>query len=415
MKVLVIGSGAREHAIAWKLSQSKRKPKLYVAPGNPGISEIATCAPIEASDLKGLLKFALSEKIDLTIVGPEAPLVMGIVDLFEANGLKIFGPNQEAAQFEGSKCFTKDFLMKNKIPTAAYKVCETVEIAMDALSDFEYPVVIKADGLAAGKGVVIAENRQDAQRALKAIMEDKQFGNAGERVVLEAFLKGVEASVLCFCDGETILPMQVAQDYKKAFDGDLGLNTGGMGAYCPSRIVDTDRMDKIKESVLIPFLKGLKDSKVSYKGILFVGLMIDEDEVNVLEFNVRFGDPETEVILPRLETDLLDVFEAVVEEKLSEVDLVYNETHTVGVILASGGYPEFYEKGIPIYGLEKCKNSLIFHAGTSWLGDDYVTSGGRVLCLVGQGQTHEIARKNAYLDASRIQFNGCFYRKDIGQ
>lgn len=419
MKILVIGSGGREHAIVHKLSKSPHKPKIFAAPGNAGISELATCVEIAVDNLEGLKRFALDEGIDLTIVGPELPLVMGVVDLFESVGLRIFGPNKKAAQFEGSKDFTKEFLIRHGIPTAKYETHTELEGALQALKRFDYPVVIKADGLAAGKGVIIAENEQDAANALREIMDQKVFGSSGDKVVIEAFLKGIEASVLCFVDGDSILPMSPAQDYKKAYDEDKGANTGGMGTYSPSRIIDSDRMEHIQRHILNPFIQGIKEDDINFKGILFVGLMIDADEINVLEYNVRLGDPETEVTLPRMENDLIDVIDAVLENRLRDVTLSWKKAHAVCVILASGGYPESYDKGYVIEGLDKVSKVsdelFVYHCGTREKSNQVVTNGGRVLGVTGLGDTLEDARHLAYRGVEQLSFDRCMYRNDIGK
>lgn len=414
MKILIIGSGGREHAIALKLSQSSRKPDLYVAPGNGGTSKFATNVPIQVNDIEGLLKFAQSQKIDLTVVGPEQPLVEGIVDVFEEAGLKIFGPNKVASQFEGSKDFTKSFLRRHQIPTADYLTFTELDKALSHVGDFGFPVVIKADGLAAGKGVIIAENEAEAKSALEAMMADTCFGQAGERVVIERFLKGIEASILCFCDGKTLLPMAPAQDYKKAYEGDLGLNTGGMGTYCPSRRVDEAMMALIQKDILDPFIKGIHQDHIDYKGVLFVGLMIDED-IRVLEYNVRFGDPETEVVLPRMENDLIDVFEATMEGRLEQITLSWRDEAAVCVILASGGYPESYQKGYEIKGLDAVMQSTVYHCGTQSEAGSIRTAGGRVLGVTAMAASLEEAREKAYADVSRISFEGMHFRKDIGR
>lgn len=415
MKILVIGSGGREHAICEKLIHSDKKPLLYAAPGNAGISRIATCVDIPVDDLEGLLDFAKRNTIDLTIVGPELPLVMGIVDLFEAEGLAIFGPNKCASQFEGSKDFTKSFLMRHGIPTAHYETHTDLNEALAALTRFSYPVVIKADGLAAGKGVVIAESRDVAEEILRSMMEGLAFGKAGLKVVLEAFLTGVEASILCFVDGKTILPMSPAQDYKKALNGDKGLNTGGMGTYSPSRIIDAELMDRIQRELLDPFIVGIQKDGMSFKGILFVGIMIDESDINVLEYNVRLGDPETEVTLVRMENDLIDVIRAVLNGNLSQIELKWSENHAVCVIMASGGYPEFYEKGKCIYGLGDEADPFVFHCGTRWENEAVVTSGGRVLGVTALGRTLNEARERAYAKVAQIEFDGMIYRSDIAK
>lgn len=416
LKILVIGSGGREHALIHKLSLSPKRPILFAAPGNAGISTLATCVDVAVDDLSSLLSFAKNEGIDLTIVGPELPLVLGIVDLFEANGLRIFGPNKHAAQFEGSKDFTKTFLLRHGIPTAHSETHTDIDLAKEALKRFEYPLVIKADGLAAGKGVVIAENVHDATRFLEEMMCEKVFGESGSKVVIEQFLKGVEASILCFVDGETILPMSPAQDYKKALDEDLGLNTGGMGTYSPSRVVDDAMMHDIQKKILNPFIMGIKKDGIEFKGILFVGIMIDGDSINVLEYNVRLGDPETEVTLIRMKNDLIDVIDSVLLGKLHEVTLDWFEQHAVCVILASGGYPESYVKGKRISGLDAYgEESVIYHSGTKKENGHVVTDGGRVLAVTALGQSLEEARSRAYKRAEAIDFDGKFYRKDIGK
>ncbi len=414
MKVLVIGSGGREHAITQKISESPRVDKIFVAPGNAGTSQIAENINIRVDDIPMLVAFAQKEAIDWTIVGPELPLVLGIVDAFENEGLKILGPNARAAQFEGSKAFTKAFLKKYEIPTAAYEEYTSLEAAKAGCAHFDYPLVVKADGLAAGKGVVIAQNEAEAFEALDDMMAHKHFGDAGEVVVLEAFLRGYEASILCFVDGETILPMQAAQDHKKAFDGDLGLNTGGMGTYSPSLKIDDAMMARIQTEILNPFITGIKEEGIDFKGILFVGLMIEGDDINVLEYNVRLGDPETEVTLPRLKNDLMDIIEAIDQQRLNEVTLEWSEEHAVCVILASGGYPESYEKGKVITGLDKALNGYVFHCGTKMVDGQVLTNGGRVLGVTALGETLEVARQLAYEDVEKITFEGMFCRTDIG-
>lgn len=416
MKVLIIGSGGREHAIAHKLSMSHKNPELFVAPGNAGLSKLATCVPIAVDDLDGLLAFALKERIDLTVVGPELPLVLGIVDLFEAEGLRIFGPTAKAAQFEGSKAFTKDFLNRYDIPTAKSATYTSLNEALEGLKAFDYPVVIKADGLAAGKGVIIAETQSVAIKTLHDLMADCVFGDAGTTVVLEAFLNGIEASILCFVDGKTIVPMSPAQDYKKAYDGDLGLNTGGMGTYSPSRVIDDAFMQKIQETILNPFIVGIQKEAIDFKGILFVGLMINKDAVHVIEYNVRLGDPETEVTLIRMENDLLDVIEAVFNQTLDTVKLTWSKSHAVCVIMASKGYPESYEKGKIIHGLDQLSgDGWVYHCGTRFNDSDVVTDGGRVLGVTAIGEDLASARTAAYHMASQITFEGAQFRTDIAK
>ncbi|WZL73933.1 phosphoribosylamine--glycine ligase [Clostridiaceae bacterium 35-E11] len=416
MKVLVIGSGGREHAMIWKLKQSSKVNKIYCAPGNAGIAQMAEIVNIKVEDIELLCAFAKNNAIDLTIVGPEVPLVLGIVDRFKEEGLKVFGPNKKAAQLEGSKAFSKDFMIRHHIPTAQYAEFTDIEEAKKAIGLYGYPMVIKADGLAAGKGVVIAQNQEEALHALNAMMADKKFGEAGDKVVIEAFLTGIEASILCFVDGETIVPMASAQDYKKIFDHDEGPNTGGMGTYSPSFIYDEKLEKEVREKILTPIIAGFKKDAIDFKGILFIGLMIDEKGAKVLEFNVRFGDPETQVILPRLETDLIEIIESILEGRLKDQKILWKEEKTVCVVLASGGYPETYEKGKVIQGLEEVdKDIMVFHAGTKSSDNQILTNGGRVLGVTAYGSTIEEARKKAYENVKKIHFEEMHYRKDIGQ
>lgn len=415
MKLLVIGSGGREHTLIWKFKQSPKVTEIFAAPGNAGIADLATCVDINVDDIDGLVAFAKSNAIDLTVVGPELPLVLGVVDAFEAAGLRIFGPNKSASRFEGSKDFTKAFLMRHGIPTAKYASFTEPAAAIEALSEFGYPVVVKADGLAAGKGVIIAQNESEATKAIMDMMADKVFGEAGDLIVLESFLKGIEASILCFVDGKDIVPMQPAQDYKKIFDGDLGLNTGGMGTYSPSQIIDEALMSRIQTEILNPFITGIQKDGINFKGILFVGIMIDGDDINVLEYNVRMGDPETEVTLPRLENDLLEIIEAILDERLSEVSLSWSDSHAVCVIMASGGYPEHYEKGFPISGLDRVEDAVVFHCGTKLNGDTVVSNGGRVLGVTALGNTLEAARTTAYDNVKHIRFDKAYCRTDIAK
>ncbi len=415
MKILVIGSGGREHALVWKLSQSPRVEKIYCAPGNAGIGNMAELVNIKVGDIELLLAFAIEKKIDLTVVGPEGPLVDGIVDRFEEEGLKIFGPNKSCAKLEGSKAFAKDFMIRHNIPTAKYKEYTKAEEAIKDIGIYGFPMVIKADGLAAGKGVVIAQNENEAKEALNIIMQNKKFGDAGSKVIIEEFIEGIEASMLCFVDGETIVPMVSAQDYKKAFDGDEGPNTGGMGTYSPS-IIYTDKIkEKVYNEILNPFISGLKTDGLNFKGIIFIGLMIKDKELKVLEFNTRFGDPETQVVLSRLETDLVEIFESIIEGKLKQQEIKWSDKKALCVVLASQGYPEKYEKSKIITGLEDIKEAIIFHAGTKALDGKVVTNGGRVLGVVGMAKTIEAARDIAYREVHKIKFDGKQYRKDIGK
>ncbi len=416
MRVLVVGSGGREHAIIWKLAQSPKIKKIYCAPGNPGIADLAECVDIPAEDIEALCQFAKENHMDLTVVGPEVPLTEGIADIFEKEGLKVFGPNKKCAQLEGSKAFTKDFLVRHKIPTAKYKeFTDLLEIKKE-VGLFGYPMVIKADGLAAGKGVVIAENKEMALKTCDEMMADKVFGHAGDKVVVEEFLTGIETSILCFVDGNTIVPMVPAQDYKKIFDNDEGPNTGGMGTYSPSFIYDQALDTKIRGQILDPIIDGFKKDGLDFKGILFIGLMIREGEPKVLEFNVRFGDPETQTILTRLETDLVDIIESVLEGRLSEKQIQWSQRKTVCVVMASGGYPGNYEKGKAISGLDDVEDGVVvFHAGTKKKDGKVVTNGGRVLGVTAWGDTTEEAQEKAYKNIKKITFEGAYYRKDIGR
>jgi phosphoribosylamine--glycine ligase len=415
MKVLVIGSGAREHAIVWKLSQSPQISKLFCAPGNAGIADLAECVDIKAEDIDGMLRFALENKIDLTVVGPEIALVKGVVDLFEQNGLRIFGPNKKAAQLEGSKIFAKDFMKKYKIPTARYKTYNNFEKAIAELKDFDLPMVIKADGLAAGKGVIIAQTRQEAVEAIFDIMGDMKFGEAGKTIVVEEFLQGKEVSVLAFVDGNVSIPMVSAQDYKRAQDGDKGLNTGGMGAVSPALHYSLEVEKLVNKEIIYNTIQALKAEGISYKGVLYFGLMLTKDGPKVLEFNVRFGDPETEVLLTRLQSDLLDIICSVVDGELNQADIKWSQEKAVCVVMASGGYPEQYEIGCEIMGIKTAEaEAKIFHAGTKLIDNKLVTAGGRVLVISALGADYEAARAKAYAAAEKLSFQDMHYRKDIG-
>ncbi|RDY25491.1 phosphoribosylamine--glycine ligase, partial [Romboutsia weinsteinii] len=389
--------------------------KIYCAPGNPGIAKVAECVSIGDSEIDKLVKFAKENNIDLTVVGPEVPLVMGIVDKFEKEGLKIFGPNKECSQLEGSKAFSKEFMIRHNIPTAKYKEYTNLEEAIDEIDSFGYPVVIKADGLAAGKGVVIPENREDAIATLKEMMADKKFGDAGNKIVVEEFLRGIETSILAFVDNDTIIPMVSAKDHKKVNNFEQGLNTGGMGTFSPSEIY-TEELDKhIKEHVLATTLEGFKSDKLNFKGILFVGLMITEDGPKVLEYNVRFGDPETQSVLFRLDTNLNEIMTSIVENKLKDIEINYKNDHSVCVMLTSGGYPEDYEKGKVITGLENLDEDIVvFHSGTKMIDEDLVTNGGRVIGITTKGNTVNEAAKKVYENIKKINFEGMHYRTDIG-
>lgn len=417
MNILVIGSGGREHAIIWKLSQSKRVDKIYCAPGNAGISELAECVNISATDIKGLLDFALSNPVDLTVVGMDDPLMLGVVDAFENKGLKIFGPKQNAAIIEGSKIFSKDLMKKYNIPTAGYVVIDNVDSANDYIKKCDYPIVIKADGLALGKGVLICSTYEEAQEAVDTIMVDKKFGDAGDKIVIEEFLTGPEVSVLSFCDGENIIPMVSAQDHKRAFDGDEGLNTGGMGTFSPSKYYTDEIHKECIETIYEPSLKAMKNEGRPFTGIMFFGLMLTEKGPKLLEYNARFGDPEAQVVLPRLQTDLVDIFEYAIKGKLNEIDVKWDDKAAVCVILASGGYPVKYEKGYEIKGLQAQKNKddvIVFHAGTKKVDDKIITNGGRVLGLTAIGKDIDEARDIAYKTVEEVDFTNKHFRKDIG-
>jgi phosphoribosylamine--glycine ligase len=416
MKLLIIGSGGREHVLTWKLAQSPRVEKIYAAPGNGGIAELAECVDLKVDDIQGCVNFAKEKEIDLTIIGPEVPLVLGMVDAFEAEGLMAFGPNKNCAQFEGSKAFTKEFLLRHAIPTAGYKEYTHFDDIIKDLGIYGYPMVIKADGLAAGKGVIIAENETIAKDGIEMIMKDHEFGDAGNTVVVEEFLTGQEASMLCFVDGKTITPMESAQDYKRAYDGDKGLNTGGMGTYSPNILFsDTVLNDRIKKTILDPIIKGLIEDEMKFKGILFIGLMVENGEPKVLEFNVRFGDPEAQTVLMRMESDLLDIMEAVINGTLAECNIQWKKDEAVCVVMASGGYPGKYEKGKLITGINDVKDCVVFHAGTKAVDHKIYTNGGRVLCVAALGKTREEARQTVYENIPKIQFEGAEYRLDIAE
>lgn len=416
MKILVVGGGGREHAICWKLSKEKNIDKVYCAPGNAGIANVAECVNISDTNIEELLKFAKENKIGLTIVGPEVPLVMGIVDEFEKEGLRVFGPNKKCAQLEGSKAFSKDFMIKHNIPTAKYKEYTNLEEAISEIDSFGYPVVIKADGLAAGKGVVIPENREDAIATLKEMMSDKKFGAAGDKIVIEEFLKGIETSILAFVDNDTIVPMASAKDHKKVNNYEQGPNTGGMGTFSPSEIYTEELANKVKETVLEKTLEGFKKDGLNFKGILFVGLMITEDGEKVLEYNVRFGDPETQSVLFRLETDLHEIMEAILDNKLKDIEINYSDDEAVCVMLTSGGYPDSYEKGKIITGLENLDDDIVvFHSGTKMLDGNLVTNGGRVIGITAKSTTVKDAAEKVYENIKKINFEGMHYRTDIGR
>lgn len=419
MKILVIGAGGREHAIAWKLAQSARVAKVFVAPGNAGtaLEEGVENIALDPMDFAAQLKFIEANAIALTVVGPEAPLVAGIVDRFQERGLPCFGPSAAAAQLEGSKAFTKDFLKRHAIPTAGYETFVEVEPALAYLQRRGVPVVIKADGLAAGKGVVVAQTLAEAESAVRDMLGAKRFGAAGARIVIEEFLQGEEASFIVMCDGVSVVPLATSQDHKARDDGDLGPNTGGMGAYSPAPVITAELEQRVMREVIEPTLAGLSADGISYSGFLYAGLMIGSDGVpRVLEFNCRFGDPETQPILARLNTDLVALCKAATEGRLADVPVAWDPRAALGVVIAAGGYPEAYKKGLKIDGLPDVEDgaSKVFHAGTALAGDAVVTAGGRVLCVVGLGASVREAREFAYAQVRQIHFDGAFHRSDIG-
>ena len=417
MKILVIGAGAREHALLWKLAQSPRRPKLFVAPGNAGMEELATLVSIPVTDTEALVAWAEGKQIDLTVCGPEAPLVNGLADAFNQASLPFVGPSRLASLLEGSKCYAKAVMDQYDIPTADWRAFRDFEQAKAYLEQVAYPVVIKADGLAAGKGVVLPETTAEAIACARSMMVDGEFGDAGRSIVVEERLTGTEVSFLCFTDGKTAVPMTTAMDYKRLGDGDLGPNTGGMGNVSPNDELDDATRSMVMERVVNPLIRGLSKSNIPYRGILFVGLMLTPAGVKVLEFNVRFGDPETQVILPRLQTDLVNVFEAIAEERLADLTLRWSPRPAVCVVLASQGYPQRPVIGSPIEGLDQVDEHdvMVFHAGTARAGGKLVTAGGRVLSVVAQGETMAEARKRVYDSVFHIKFDGMQYRRDIGE
>ena len=419
MKILIVGSGGREHALAWKAKQSPKVEKVFVAPGNPGsaLEPGIENKAIAVDDITGLLAFAQAEQIDLTIIGPEIPLVLGIVDRFEEAGLKCFGPKAKAAQLEGSKTFCKDFMIRHNIPTAHYQSFIDKEQAINYIREQGAPIVVKADGLAAGKGVIVAQTEQEAIDAVEDMLSGNVFGEAGNRVVIEEFLEGEEASFIVIADGKHALPMATSQDHKARDNGDKGPNTGGMGAYSPAPVVTPAVYDIVMRDVINPTLKGMADDGLPYTGFLYAGLMIANDgTVKVLEYNCRFGDPETQPIMMRMKSDLVELCEAALTGDLDKTSTEWDERAALGVVLAAGGYPDAYQKGDVISGLptQEQADRKIFHAGTQQVGDDIVTSGGRVLCAVALGETILEAQTKAYELADSIHWNNIYYRTDIG-
>ena len=415
MKILVVGGGGREHTILWKLAQSPKKPELYCAPGNGGISQIATCVDIAATDIEAMVAFAKREKMDLVVVAPDDPLAMGMVDALEAEGIRAFGPRKNAAIIEASKAFSKELMKKYHIPTAEYETFSDAEKALEYVKTAKIPLVVKADGLALGKGVLICKTRQEAEQAVRQVMLENAFGAAGNTVVIEEFLEGPEVSVLTFTDSHTILPMASAQDHKRARDNDEGLNTGGMGTFSPTPKYTPDIQQQVEREIILPTVDALNAEGRPFKGVIFFGLMLTKDGPKLLEYNARFGDPEAQSVLFRMKNDLLEIFEAVIEERLSEIALEFEPGAAVCVVMASGGYPEHYEKGKEISGLNEVSDGVVvFHAGTKLENGKFYTSGGRVLGVVAKGADMQAARKIAYENVEKIHFEGAQYRKDIG-
>ena len=416
-KILVVGSGGREHTIVWKLAQSNKVEKIYCAPGNGGIADLAECVDIKAMDIDGMVNFAVENAIDMVMVAPDDPLAAGMVDAMEAKGIRAFGPNKAAAIIEGSKKFSKDLMKKYNIPTAAYEVFDDSEKAIEYIDKNSLPIVIKADGLALGKGVIIANTRDEAVKAVKDMIDDKQFGDSGSRVVIEEFMTGPEVSILAFTDGKVVKPMVSSQDHKRAYDNDEGLNTGGMGTVSPSRIYDEKLAEYCMENLFVPTINAMNAEGRTFKGVLYFGLMITKDGPKILEYNARFGDPETQVVLPRLRTDLYDIFDAIIDERLEELDIEWDDGACVCVVMASGGYPGKYTTGYEISGLDNFKDSeniTVFHAGTKKQDGKIVTAGGRVLGITAKADNLDEAIKESYKAVSKVSFKDAHFRKDIG-
>ena len=414
MKVLVIGGGAREHTLVWKLSQSAKVKEIYVAPGNAGTGLIAQNLDIEAADLEALAQAAQERKIDLAVVGPEAPLAQGIVDLLQSRHIPCFGPTQEAARIESSKVFAKELMHKYGIPCAKSQSFSSLGEARAYLEWQQPPIVVKADGLAAGKGTIVAESLAESLEALSQIMEQRVFGGAGDQVLIEECLEGMEVSLLAFTDGKTVIPMVPACDYKRAFDGDQGPNTGGMGSYSPPGFFDEELTNRVRDTILEPAVKAMAKEGIPYKGVLYAGLMMTREWPKVVEFNARFGDPENQAMMPRLKSDLLEIMLAVIDGTLDQIEIEWSDEACVGVVLASAGYPGNYNTSFPIEGLDSVdRDILVFHAGTKAKGDQILTDGGRVLTVAATGKTIAEARERVYSNLPRIHFEGCHYRKDI--
>ena len=417
MRILVVGSGGREHAIIWKLKQSPKVDKIYCAPGNGGISDVAECVPISVMDIDKVVDFAKVNNLDMVVVAPDDPLAAGMVDALENAGIRAFGPRKNAAIIEASKIFSKDLMKKYNIPSALYESFDSAKLAKEYVKTAQYPLVVKADGLALGKGVLICQDVEQAVEAITSIMEDEKFGAAGNRIVVEEFMTGPEVSVLAFTDGKTIVPMVSSQDHKRAFDNDEGLNTGGMGTFSPSRVYSQELQNECMNKIFIPTMEAMNAEGRPFKGILFFGLMLTPQGPKVLEYNARFGDPETQVVLPRLENDLLEIFDAIIDEKLNTINIKWHENAAVCVVMASGGYPENYVKGYEINGLDnfrKTTDVIIFHAGTKKGNGIFYTNGGRVLGVTAIAENIDKAREKAYGAVSEISFKDAHFRRDIG-
>lgn len=417
MRILVIGSGGREHAIVWKLAQSKSVDKIYCTPGNGGIAQLAECVEIKADDIDGLAEYATKERIDLTVVGPEIPLAKGIVDKFNSKGLKIFGPTKKAAQIESSKVFMKMLMRKLRIPTASFEVFDNSAKAKEYINRLSGKSVIKADGLAGGKGAIVCQTKEEGLKTINAIMEEKIFGGAGNRVIIEERLEGEEASIIVVTDGKDIVPLASSQDHKRVYDGDKGQNTGGMGAYSPAPVISGEIFNEIMKEIIIPTIDGLRDEGVPYQGVLYAGIMMTNSGPKILEFNCRFGDPETQAVFPRLKSDLVELIDASIDEEIDTISLEWDERPCVSVVIASEGYPGTYRTGFEIEGLEsikKLKDIYVFHAGTKKADDKIVTSGGRVLNVTALGRNIKDAIDRCYEAVNLIHFEGMHFRRDIG-
>lgn len=414
MKVLVIGSGGREHVICWKLKQSKKISELFCAPGNGGIATIATCVPIRADDIEGIIRFSAEQQMDFVMVAPENPLALGLVDRLREKGIRAFGPDSAAARIESSKAFSKDLMMRYGIPTAQYMLFDCEKEALDYASTITPPAVVKADGLALGKGVVIAKDHDELNAAIRSMFSEKKFGSAGDRVLIEEYLEGPELTILAFSDGDTVRPMVSSRDHKRARDNDEGKNTGGMGAITPGADLTEEEEKDIFDSIIEPTINALKNEGCPFVGVIYFGLMLTSSGPKVIEYNARFGDPEAQAILPRLQNDLMEIFEACVDHTLDQVRLRFKPGSSCCVVMASGGYPDHYEKGFLIEGIDQC-DQLVFHAGTRLSDGAFFTNGGRVLCVYADADTTEKAIDLAYEGIRKIHFKGMHYRKDIGR